>query len=128
MGLSISLSDFISEPFEGAPYDRIYSIGSLEHVRPAELTSLYQKTYDALAPGGLAVHQFFSYRSDPYPISVAVLELFFPGSMLSMHRLHIEAAEAAELRINHDPSTITSQLSRHGMNVWWRTGTMLWLW
>ena len=78
MGLSISLSDFISEPFEGSPYDRIYSIGSLEHVRPAELTSLYQKTYDALAPGGLAVHQFFSYRSDPYPISVAVLELFSP--------------------------------------------------
>jgi cyclopropane-fatty-acyl-phospholipid synthase len=101
-GLSVSLSDFITDPFEAAPYDRIYSIGSLEHVRPAELTSLYQKTYDALAPGGLAVHQFFSYKSDPYPISVAVLELFFPGSMLSMHRDHIEAAEAAGFRITHD--------------------------
>lgn len=101
-GLSVSLSDFITEPFEGAPYDRIYSIGSLEHVRPAELANLYQKTYDALAPGGLAVHQFFSYRSDPCPISVAVLELFFPGSMLSMHRIHIEAAEAAGFRITHD--------------------------
>ena len=101
-GLSVSLSDFITEPFEGAPYDRIYSIGSLEHVRPAELAALYQKTYEALAPGGLAVHQFFSYRSEPYPISVAVLELFFPGSMLSLHRVHTEAAEAAGFRITHD--------------------------
>ncbi len=102
VGLSVSLSDFITEPFEAAPYDRIYSIGSLEHVRPAELTSLYQKTYDALAPGGLAVHQFFSYKSEPYPISIAVLDLFFPGSMLSMHRAHREAAEAAGFRITHD--------------------------
>lgn len=101
-GLSVTLSDFITEPFVGAPYDRLFSIGALEHVRPAELVSLYQKMHDALAPGGLAVHQFFSYRSDPYPISVAVLELFFPGSMLSMHRNHIEAAEVAGFRVTHD--------------------------
>lgn len=101
-GLSASLSDFITEPFDGSPYDRLYSIGALEHVRPSELASLYQKMHDALAPGGLAVHQFFSYRSDPYPISVAVLELFFPGSMLSMHCDHIEAAEAAGFRVTHD--------------------------
>jgi cyclopropane-fatty-acyl-phospholipid synthase len=101
-GLSTSLSDFITEPFDGSPYDRLYSIGALEHVRPTELASLYEKMHDALAPGGLAVHQFFSYRSDPYPISVAVLNLFFPGSMLSMHRDHIGAAEAAGFRIAHD--------------------------
>lgn len=101
-GLSVSLSDFITEPFAGAPYDRLYSIGALEHVRPPELESLYQKMYDALTPGGLAVHQFFSYGSDPCPISVAVLELFFPGSMLSVHRSHVEAAEAAGFRVAHD--------------------------
>lgn len=101
-GLNVSLSDFITEPFEGAPYDRLYSIGALEHVRPVELQSLYQKMHDALVPGGLAVHQFFSYRSDPYPISVAVLELFFPGSMLSRHCEHIKAAESAGFRITHD--------------------------
>jgi cyclopropane-fatty-acyl-phospholipid synthase len=102
LGLDVSLSDFITKPFVGAPYDRIYSIGSLEHVRPAELAALYQKIYDALAPGGLAVHQFFSYKSESYPISVAVVQLFFPGSMLSMHSNHIEAAEAAGFRITHD--------------------------
>ena len=101
-GLNVSLSDFITEPFDGAPYDRIYSIGSLEHVRPAELAALYQKIYDALAPGGLAVHQFFSHRSETYPISVAVVQLFFPGSLLSMHHNHIEAAGAAGFRITHD--------------------------
>jgi len=102
LGLNVSLSNFITEPFDGSPYDRIYSIGSLEHVRPAELTALYQKIYDALAPGGLAVHQFFSYQSEPYPISVAVAQLFFPGSLLSMHRNHIDAAVTAGFRITHD--------------------------
>ena len=102
LGLNVSLSNFITEPFNGAPYDRIYSIGSLEHVRPAELAALYQKIYDALAPGGLAVHQFFSYQAEPYPISVAVVQLFFPGSMLSLHRNHIKAAVAAGFKITHD--------------------------
>jgi cyclopropane-fatty-acyl-phospholipid synthase len=101
-GLSVCRADFITEPFEGAPYDRLYSIGALEHVRPPELASLYQKMYDALAPGGLAVHQFFSYESDAYPISVAILKLFFPGSMLSVHRSHIDAAESAGFRVSHD--------------------------
>ena len=102
LGLNVSLSNFITEPFDGAPYDRIYSIGSLEHVRPAELVSLYQKIYDALAPGGLAVHQFFSYQAEPYPISVAVVQLFFPGSMLSLHRNHLKAAVAAGFKVTHD--------------------------
>ena len=102
LGLNVSLSDFITEPFDGAPYDRIYSIGSLEHVRPAELAALYQKIFDALAPGGLAVHQFFSYQSEAYPISVGVVQLFFTGSMLSMHRNHIHAAVAAGFRVTHD--------------------------
>jgi cyclopropane-fatty-acyl-phospholipid synthase len=41
LGLNVSLTNLITAPFEQAPYDRILSIGALEHLRPAELTALY---------------------------------------------------------------------------------------
>ena len=102
LGLNVSLTNFITSPFDHAPYDRIFSIGALEHVRPAELKALYQKIYDALIPGGLAVHQFFSFERESYPASAVMLQQFFPGSLLVMHRHHIEAAEGAGFRITHD--------------------------
>jgi cyclopropane-fatty-acyl-phospholipid synthase len=102
LGLKVSLTNFITAPFEQAPYDRIFSIGSLEHVRPDELKALYQKIYDALVPAGLAVHQFFSFEREAYPASIPLLQLFFPGSLLVMHRHHIEYAERAGFKITHD--------------------------
>ncbi|MEL6553236.1 MAG: class I SAM-dependent methyltransferase [Cyanobacteria bacterium J06621_11] len=102
LGLNVSLSNFITEPFKDAPYDRIFSIGAIEHVRPAELKALYQKIYDALSPGGLSVHQFFSFEHEPYPASAIMLQLFFPGSLLVVHHHHIEAAKSAGFKITHD--------------------------
>jgi cyclopropane-fatty-acyl-phospholipid synthase len=102
LGLNVSLTNFITEPFEQTFYDRILSIGALEHVRPSELKALYQKIYDALVPGGLAVHQFFSFERESYPASGVMLQLFFPGSLLVRHSHHIEAAESAGFRITHD--------------------------
>lgn len=102
LGLNVSLTDFITEDFDSAPYDRILSIGSIEHVRPKEIEQLYQKIYDALVPGGLAVHQFFSLIREPYPTSMVTLQIFFPGSLLTMHSMHIEAAERAGFKITHD--------------------------
>ncbi len=102
LGLNVSLTNFITEPFDPAPYDRIFSIGALEHVRPAEVKALHQKIYDALLPGGLAVHQFFSFEREAYPVSAVLLQLFFPGSLLVMHHEHIEAAESAGFKVTHD--------------------------
>ena len=102
LGLNVSLTNFITEPFENAPYERIFSIGALEHVRPQEIQKIYQKIYDSLIPGGLAVHQFFSLEREPYPVSMVMIQLFFPGSLLVMHRNHLEAAKSAGFRITHD--------------------------
>jgi cyclopropane-fatty-acyl-phospholipid synthase len=102
LGLNVSLTNFITDPFENAPYDRIFSIGALEHVRPKEIQSLYHKIYQALIPGGLTVHQFFSLDRELYPASMIMLQLFFPGSLLVMHHTHIDAAKNAGFRITHD--------------------------
>ena len=102
LDLDVSLANFITTPFEPLAYERIFSIGSLEHVRPAELKALYQKIYDALIPGGLAVHQFFSFNREDYPVSAVLVQLFFPGSNLSIHQKHLEFAQDAGFRITHD--------------------------
>jgi len=102
LGLDVSLIDFITTPFEHSTYDRIYSIGALEHVRPSELKKLYQKIYNALVPDGLAIHQFFSFEREAYPISAVLMQIFFPGSNLSMHQKHLEFAQDAGFSITHD--------------------------
>jgi cyclopropane-fatty-acyl-phospholipid synthase len=102
LGLNVSLTNFITHEFGNATYDRILSIGSIEHVRPTELEPLYQKIYDALVPGGLAVHQFFSLAREAYPTSMVMVQLFFPGSLLVMHQTHIQAAERVGFKITHD--------------------------
>jgi cyclopropane-fatty-acyl-phospholipid synthase len=98
----VSLTNFITEPFSDQPYDRILSIGSLEHVKPQEVKQMHQKIYDSLTPGGLAVHQFFSLTKEVYPASMVLIQLFFPGSLLVPHAVHVEAAQNAGFKITHD--------------------------
>jgi cyclopropane-fatty-acyl-phospholipid synthase len=102
LGLNVSLHDFVTHDFENAPYDRILSIGSLEHVRPNELEQLYQKIYNALIPGGLAVHQFISLAGEEYPTSMVLMQLFFPGSLIVLHHTHLEAATRVGFKISYD--------------------------
>jgi cyclopropane-fatty-acyl-phospholipid synthase len=102
LGFNVSLTNFVTDEYGDVPYDRIYSIGSFEHIRPQELRSVYQKIYDALTPDGWAVHQFFSYEGDPLPASVMSGQLFFPGSVLSPHADHLEMAQSVGFKITHD--------------------------
>ena len=102
LNLDVKLKNFVTDSFDDRNYDRIFSIGALEHVRPQELSALYHKIYDALTPGGLAVHQFFSFNKEPYPVSAIALQIFFPGSMLVLHHEHLKAANRAGFKIAHD--------------------------
>jgi cyclopropane-fatty-acyl-phospholipid synthase len=102
LGFNVSLTNFITDSFKDAPYDRIFSIGSFEHIRPHELKAVYQKIYDALTPAGLAVHQFFSLEQESSPAAVLSGQLFFPGSLLSPHTDHLEAAKSVGFKITHD--------------------------
>lgn len=102
LGLDVALVNFITDAFQPAFYDRILSVGALEHVRPGELETVYRKIYAALVPGGRAVHQFFSLEREPYPASMVLVQLFFPGSLLVMHSTHLKAAQSAGFKITHD--------------------------
>ncbi len=63
---------------------------------------MYQKIYDALVPGGRAVHQFFSLLREELPTSMVAVQLFFPGSLLVMHLRHLEIAKQIGFEIIHD--------------------------
>ncbi|PZU96904.1 MAG: class I SAM-dependent methyltransferase [Cyanobium sp.] len=104
LGYDVVLDDFITASFQPDSYDRIYGIGSIEHVRPAELRPLLQRLHRALAPDGRLVLQFFALNSDPLPTSQITGQLFFPGSALSLYSEFLLAAGNAGFEIVHDSS------------------------
>ena len=102
LGYDVELQDFIEKDYARESLDRVISIGSLEHVRPDELTMFYAKIFNALRPGGRMVNQFFSLDREPFPPSMVWAQLFFPGSLLAMHDVHVQAAEKAGFVIKED--------------------------
>ena len=96
----VSLTNFVTTSYEEAHYDKIYSIGAWEHVRPREITPLLRKLHSALKPGGRLVQQFICLSSEVLPTTVMIGEqMFFPGSALSSYKHQIQACEAAGFRV-----------------------------
>ena len=99
----VMLADFVRADLGQASYDKIYSIGAFEHVRPNDLLPLYRKMHAALKPGGRAVLHFFSLNgSDRLPTSMVGAQMFFPGSVLSLHADHLAHAHAAGFTVAQD--------------------------
>ncbi len=103
-GYDVLLEDFITTKFEPASYDKIYGIGSMEHVRTHEVPPLLRRLHEALAPGGRLVLHFFSLDDDPLPTSMITSQIFFPGSALSLNDDFLKAARDADFNIVHDSS------------------------
>jgi len=101
-GYDVVLEDFITAAFEPASYDKIYGIGSMEHVRPNEVLPLLRRLHQALAPTGRLVLHFFSLNGDDLPTSTITGQIFFPGSALSRYEDFLQAAGAAGFTITHD--------------------------
>jgi len=102
-GFNVILDDFVSADLGKARYDKIYSIGAMEHVRPGEILPLLGKVRYALKPGGRLVQHFFSLNgSDAMPTCMVSSQIPFPGSLLSLHSHHLKAAADAGFRLTHD--------------------------
>jgi cyclopropane-fatty-acyl-phospholipid synthase len=102
-GFNVMLDDFVTTDLGRERYDKIYSIGAMEHVRPDELLPLARKIHAALKPGGRAVHHFFSLNGhDPKATSMVTAQLFFPGSILALHDQHLAVAREAGFNVTHD--------------------------
>lgn len=102
-GFNVVLDDFITADLGSEAYDKIYSIGALEHVRPEEILPLLKRVHRALKPGGRLVQHFFSLNgTDPLPTPMISCQLFFPGTRLALHSDHLAFAREAGFRLTHD--------------------------
>jgi cyclopropane-fatty-acyl-phospholipid synthase len=97
----VQFKNFITADYPEAHFDKIYSIGAWEHVRPHEAPQLLAKLYRALKPGGRLVQHFLCRMTDPLPASAVVSQLFFPGSINASYRFHVRGFEAAGFRVTH---------------------------
>ena len=101
-GFDVELKDVITADYGMDAWDKIYSIGCLEHTPKAELESLAKTLAAAIKPDGKLVHHFFCQTGafPPARLLVCGAELF-PGVVLSSLEEHLDAFEQAELRIVH---------------------------
>jgi len=101
MGYQVELQDVMTADFGKNQYDRIYSIGLMEHIRNHELLPLSQKLEQALRPGGRIVHQFFCQKGKIPTADMILFMDIFPGSFLDSFNRHQRVFEEAGLRITH---------------------------
>jgi len=102
-GFNVLLDDFIHMDYGVETYDKFYSIGAFEHVRPDDVLPLYKRLHAALKPGGRMVLHFFSLNgTERLPASAIGVQLVFPGSILSLHTDHLDWMRHAGFRLTHD--------------------------
>ena len=100
-GFHVEFKNFITADYAEQWFDKIYSIGAWEHVRPREVPPLLDKLYRALVPGGRLVQHFFCRLQEHLPAAAVVSQIFFPGSINSSVRFHLRSHEAAGFRVGH---------------------------
>jgi cyclopropane-fatty-acyl-phospholipid synthase len=101
-GFHVEYKDFISAEYASESFDKIFSIGALEHVRGCELLPLSKKLANALKPNGRIVHQFFCQKGEiPPPRLRAAGYVIFPGSELASLKKHLNSFEEANLKVKH---------------------------
>jgi cyclopropane-fatty-acyl-phospholipid synthase len=100
-GFNVEFRNFVTTDYPEGFYDKIYSIGAWEHVRPKEVPLVTSKLYNALKPGGRLVHHFFCRPNEQVPSTYTVAQIFFPGSVSDSYRHHIRSFEAAGFRVVH---------------------------
>ena len=101
-GFNVELKDFITAEYTPESFDKIVSIGSIEHVRECELLPLAHKLSSALTPNGKIVHQFFCQTGVVFPTRLLSIALvIFPGSELTNLQQHLDTFAAAKLVVTH---------------------------
>ncbi len=97
---SVALKDYRELPGEGKRYDKIASVGMVEHVGLKNLDSYFRVAYDVLKPGGLFMNHGIgrSQYSPPSKDSFIFNYVFPDGELVPLHET-ITCAEAAGFEV-----------------------------
>lgn len=96
---NVEFKNFITTDYPDAEFDKIYSIGSWEHVRHDDLPVVLAKLYRTLKPGGRMVKHFLASPTEELTNSIVIAQLFFPGSYTPSHATQVQEFERAGFRI-----------------------------
>jgi cyclopropane-fatty-acyl-phospholipid synthase len=101
-GFNVELKDVVTADYAPASWDKIYSIGCMEHVPKDQLLPLAQKLATAIKPTGHLVHHFFCQMTPAPPAKMLAGGAdVFPGIELATWQHHVDTFEQAGLRIAH---------------------------
>jgi len=100
-GFNVEFKNFITDELPPATFDKIFSIGVWEHVRPDDLRPTLAKLFAALRPGGKMITHFFCRLERALPVSALVGQIFFPGSVPHSFPVQLRAAQEAGFRVAH---------------------------
>ncbi|MEA5594046.1 class I SAM-dependent methyltransferase [Rivularia sp. UHCC 0363] len=101
-GFNVELKDFITTEYEPESFDKIYSIGSLEHVREDELLAFSKKLSQAIKRDGKIIHHFFCRIGDVIPTRLLVGGVaIFPGIDLANLKKYLDVFEQVNLGVKH---------------------------
>ncbi len=100
-GLQVEFKNFITEPLPEEAFDKIYSVGAWEHVRPGDLRPTLDKLYRALKPGGRMVTHFFCGTGRGVPVAGLIGQIFFPGSVTPPYPVQLRTAQEVGFRVAH---------------------------
>jgi len=94
--VSFRLEDY--REVEG-PFDRIISVGMLEHVGIAHYRTFFKRVHDLLDEDGVAVIHSMFWPDGPYPTSAFIKKYIFPGGSIPALSDIMPAIEASGLQI-----------------------------
>ena len=94
--LDFALRDYRDQ---GGAFDRIVSVGMLEHVGPADVPAYFRTVRRLLAPGGVAVIHSIAVHDRAAPVNRWMTRYIFPGGHLPSLPQLVRAAEAGGLKI-----------------------------
>jgi cyclopropane-fatty-acyl-phospholipid synthase len=92
---NVEFKNFVTGDYPELFFDKVYSIGSWEAVRPHELLPTLKKIYAAMKPGGRLVKHFFCRGEAGLFATIACGQIYFPGHLGSPYSKHLDAFEAA---------------------------------
>ena len=101
-GFQAEYQDIVTAEYEPASFDKIYSVGCVEHIPAQQLLPAAKRFAQALRPNGRIVHHFFCQLNEDPPTRLFAAGIkMFPGAELTSLRHHLKVFDQAGLNIVH---------------------------
>ncbi|MDJ0799678.1 MAG: class I SAM-dependent methyltransferase [Calothrix sp. MO_167.B12] len=101
-GFHAEFKDVVETEFEPESFDKIYSVGCVEHIPVHQLLPVARRLARAINPTGRIVHHFFCQLSETPPTRLFAAGIkMFPGAELTSVRHHLKVFDQAGLHIVH---------------------------